>query len=274
MTSKIQLFVDWDETITAHDTLALIPPPNTTPPLFSELGKAYMDDLETFKVEFESRPAPSHEAIAKSYNLPVPAVGISDDLWDQLAHLDALDQVELASVRRTEESGIFVGWDPEQARRRACSSDLVQLRRGWSDIVAWLVRENRSARVVELHIISVSWSSTFIRAGLESHPASRLAPSTGLPTTLNANDPTLRPDGRGAGTLTKSITVQNDDSDDTHGRRLTGIRTGKHKLEVLRSLSLSSEDTITIYIGDSSTDLPCLLHAHIGILIGNQTGHA
>ncbi|KAE8224960.1 hypothetical protein CF326_g7945 [Tilletia indica] len=264
-TPKLQLFFDWDETITAHDTLSLIPPPNTTPP-FSELGKAYMDDLNTFQSTFKStsKTTYSPQDIAQMYDLNQHSTPhLSPQLCNELAYLYALDHVEVTSVNRTEKSGIFIGWDPAQARERAASTELVQIRQGWRDIVTWLVHQPSEA--VEMHIISVSWSSTFIRAGLESHPHSLLPPTSPFPTTLNANDPSLSPTNLGNGTLSKSSPSSISDRGDTRA----GIRTGKHKLDVFQALSASST-AITVYVGDSSTDLPCLLHVHIGILIGNK----
>lgn len=63
--------------------------------------------------------------------------------------------------------------------------------------------------------------------------------------------------GKGTGMLTKS------DSE--------GIRTGPDKLREMKKVIEKyriSEDVITVYIGDSNTDLPCLLYADIGIIIG------
>ena len=63
--------------------------------------------------------------------------------------------------------------------------------------------------------------------------------------------------GKGTGMLTKS------DSE--------GICTGPDKLREMKKVIEKdgiSEDVITVYIGDSNTDLPCLLYADIGIIIG------
>jgi phosphoserine phosphatase len=66
-------------------------------------------------------------------------------------------------------------------------------------------------------------------------------------------------DGKGTGMLTKS------DEE--------GICTGPDKLREMKKLverrGGQNEDIITVYIGDSNTDLPCLLYADIGIIIGD-----
>jgi|SRR5271170_3837024 len=50
-----------------------------------------------------------------------------------------------------------------------------------------------------------------------------------------------------------------------------GICTGHDKLREMKTVlkkKSSSESVVTVYVGDSNTDLPCLLHADIGIIIG------
>jgi phosphoserine phosphatase len=51
-----------------------------------------------------------------------------------------------------------------------------------------------------------------------------------------------------------------------------GICTGPDKLREMKNLIdkyAKPDDVVTVYIGDSNTDLPCLLHADIGIIIGD-----
>src|SRR5437762_13093294 len=53
-----------------------------------------------------------------------------------------------------------------------------------------------------------------------------------------------------------------------------GICTGYDKLREMKKVikqHATSDSFITVYIGDSNTDLPCLLHADIGVVIGNGT---
>ena len=64
-------------------------------------------------------------------------------------------------------------------------------------------------------------------------------------------------DGKGTGKLTKN-------GED-------GIRTGPDKLREMKKVMDKkgyTDDILTIYVGDSNTDLPCLLFADIGIVIG------
>jgi thiamine phosphate phosphatase / amino-HMP aminohydrolase len=67
------------------------------------------------------------------------------------------------------------------------------------------------------------------------------------------------------GTGTGKLSKRNED----------GIRTGYDKLREMKKVlkqNESSHPIVTVYVGDSNTDLPCLLHADIGLIIGNQEG--
>jgi phosphoserine phosphatase len=64
-------------------------------------------------------------------------------------------------------------------------------------------------------------------------------------------------EGKGTGKLSK--------------RGVNGIRTGHDKLREMKKVMQKhrySNDFFTVYVGDSNTDLPCLLFADVGIIIG------
>jgi phosphoserine phosphatase len=48
-----------------------------------------------------------------------------------------------------------------------------------------------------------------------------------------------------------------------------GIRNGPDKLGEMKQLLGDVSRDITVYAGDSNTDLPCLLYADVGIIIGH-----
>jgi hypothetical protein len=57
----------------------------------------------------------------------------------------------------------------------------------------------------------------------------------------------------------------------------SGICTGHDKLRDMKRCVEnhgSLEPILTMYVGDSNTDLPCLLHADIGIIMGNNSSLA
>lgn len=219
------LFFDWDETISAADTLALIAPAEGDQlhgPPFSYYSKAYADDL------------------AK-----VPSRDVKS-LQEQFEHLASLDEVELASQRRIEDGGLFRDLPATSVTSRAAA---VRLREGFEDAFAsWL-----AASGVESHVISVGWSAAFIRARL----ARCLPPN--VPLSICANEVEVE-QGRCTGRLTKSL--------DASPKGDSGIRTGPHKLREMRRIVGQADRGPTVYVGDSSTDLPCLVEADVGIVVG------
>lgn len=244
------LLFDWDETISAQDTLSLIAPPEGRQhrgPAFSHYTESYLSDLSRHDDSFGAR----------------------DTLARQTDYLASIDAVERASVARVEEGGLFDGVTATEIEERARS---VRFRTGWEQVAEYLRdREGQgSGSGVESHIISVGWSARFIRAAL-AQPPSSLPPS--IPRSVHANEVEMDTAGKGTGRLTKSITEPDraqGQSPEGHG----GIRTGIHKREEMRAIVrdyLQRGGTgKTVYVGDSNTDLPCLLEADVGLLIGGS----
>lgn len=236
------LLLDWDETISAVDTLAHIAPPSGTQlagPDLAAYTDAYLADLE---------------AHARSHP---PATTVEA----QLEHLEALDAVELKSQERIETGGLFRGANAEAIIDRAKD---VPLRHGWEAVFAPWLKDH--AESIETHVISVGWSAAFIRARL-GLPESSLPPN--IPLTICANEVEVDPKtGLCTGKLTKSA--------DASPTGTSGIRTGLDKRREMRRIVSRSERERgkavgpVVYIGDSNTDLPCLLEADVGIVIGEN----
>ncbi|CDS82357.1 uncharacterized protein SPSC_03176 [Sporisorium scitamineum] len=216
-TTPTHLFFDWDETITASDTLSLIAPPEHTQshgPPFSSYTSSYLSDLSKFESSFGERST-----------------------WtSQLEFLSEIDAVEQASVARVEEGGLFKGMSLTGMLERA---ETVGFRTGWEGFYTWLDEHPG----VEVDIISVGWSSVFIRHAIEHHR------QTGVINTVYANDVEMD-EGVGTGKLSKS----------SEG----AIRTGMDKLRVMRAHKGPGPN---VYVGDSTTDLPCLIEADYGLIM-------
>jgi len=139
---EIWVLADWDETITAHDTLALIAPPDSSaenaPPPFSYFGKYYAG-LVT-----------EHEK----------AFGPRNTMQRQLAYLESLGPVEAASIKEVEDKGLFKGVLETDIRERA---NRVEFRDGWK---AFTEYARQKAHVRLLGVLSVNWSKVFIEAAL------------------------------------------------------------------------------------------------------------
>ena len=143
MTStKLWIFADWDETITSHDTLCLVAPPNSTeptaPPPFSYFVQYYSNLISEYEHSFGPR----------------------DTLEQQLAYLQSLGPVERLIVRKVEEKGLFKGVKEEDIKKRA---QRVEFRNGWKEFTEEAMRRED---VRLMGILSVNWSNVFISSAL------------------------------------------------------------------------------------------------------------
>jgi hypothetical protein len=228
------LLFDWDDTISSHDTLSLIAPPEGTHPgpPFSTYLEAYLDDLRTHEANYSAGP-----------------IGTITTMEEQLKFLESLDTVELKSQERIESGGLFMGFDPIAMENRGREN--VKLRRGWEEI-----SQSSSFTGLELHIISVGWSARFIQASLRD---------TVIPTSICANEVEIdSKTGKGTGRLTKSNDVGN-----SAGR--FGMRIAQHKMREMKRLLQGREDKVLkVFAGDSNTDLPCMLEADVGLILGDS----
>ncbi|CCF53051.1 hypothetical protein NDA11_005601 [Ustilago hordei] len=239
---KLRLFFDWDETITSSDTLSLIAPPDSTQlhgPSFDHYTEAYMSDLSTY---FSSHSEP--------------------DSWSaQLEFLAGIDEVEVASVGRVEEGGLFKDMPKTELLQRA---EKVQFRDGWDTFYSWLAEQSREGTIGAADVISVGWSADFIRQAI-TNPAD--GNDAGI-SKVYANEIDMDEDGKGTGKLTKSLPLS---LLNLAGGSRGGIRTGIHKLEIMQALA-KEEEVVKVYVGDSTTDLPCLVNADFGLVMKNKDG--
>ena len=231
------VLLDWDETVSSHDTLSLIAPPDDAHPgpAFSAYSEAYMSDLATHDESYADKQRTT--------------------LGAQLQYLESLDAVELASQRRIEEGGLFLDFDPVAMEERA--RERVRLRDGWRESMAGMLNGCRdSSTRIEHHFISVGWSARFIAAALQG---------TTTPTSMCANEVQIDPHTqRGTGRLTKS-------SDAGYAEGRGGIRVAQHKSREMRRIMKGREGSVTVvYAGDSNTDLPCLMDADVGLILGTS----
>lgn len=230
-----RLFFDWDETISASDTLSLIAPPPGTQhhgPDFSSYTEAYMSDMSDFESSFGER----------------------SNWTQQLEFLEKIDQVEVKSVARVEDGGLFRGMSKTELLRRA---EEVELRSGWDEFYAWLSSEVAEGKVAA-DVISVGWSGDFIRHAITSRASKAGVTREGI-NKVYANEVEME-EGVGTGKMTKSFPLILPSEED--GGK-AGIRTGMHKREIMQSQAAA----LKVYVGDSTTDLPCLVTADYGLIM-------
>lgn len=215
------VILDWDETITEADTMSILSQATNDPGRWPEFVDAYMADLERHERDYGERRT----------------------LDDQFGFLGSLGPIETASVRRIEAAGVFQGVTHENLQKAASS---VRIRDGFERFC------QRLGPNVCKEILSVNWSTEFIRFGLPQ----ATAPETWK---ITANALSFDEQGKGTGSVSKD--------------KQNGIRTAMDKLKYFKhrmSQLHENTDDLVVYIGDSNTDLPCLLEADIGIIFGNN----
>ncbi|KFY55518.1 hypothetical protein V496_06980 [Pseudogymnoascus sp. VKM F-4515 (FW-2607)] len=263
----IQIVLDFDGTITTKDTIEplvqsaiAIQHPSLSPSELSQTPEA--ETWSNCKSQYLADLAAHYEKENQEPNDGVAVTGPSA-LEREQRSLNALRDVEWASVQRVGESGVFKGVSREAFReigKAAASGDpqcgderVVVVREGFVEFVRWIEQSR-----VQWGVVSVNWSWRWVRGVL---------------------DEALSDDG-GGGTMA----VKANDADGSTGmiigyplhklnRKRTHILTTADKLFAQKitlfyfDLGYDSPEPLTVYIGDSPTDLSSLLHADIGIIM-------
>ena len=171
-----------------------------------------------------------------------------------LAHLKP---VETRSLTRVSESGIFTGVTKAQlagGARRALEAGTVRLRAGYADLYR-SVQARSSSHRDKISILSVNWSRHFIASCLT-------AADLALPAEV---------------ILSNELEGLNEDAPST-GRIVPAaewdVVSSGDKLHYLKALRHQDSETgqarTVVYVGDSWTDLECLIAADWGICIRDK----
>ncbi|KAL2129849.1 hypothetical protein VTI74DRAFT_7215 [Chaetomium olivicolor] len=286
MPTRNLLMLDFDGTITAHDTLAALvslciahqpaKATKTSPPEpdRSRLLSALWDEIVRDYVA-------DHEAHVAAYT---PRAEERTTLAQELTYLESLRAVEDKSVARVGMAGFFRGMDAARMRALggvACvrgkgivakdgedgdegevgggvddggdgvdgkgKGGAVRLRKGFLPFIA----EMTSHEEWDVAVVSVNWSGEFIRGVLEagSQYGRRVKK-------VVANGIGL-PDG-----LVKG-------PEELGGEPLV---TAGDKLRAMRSLKVGMGEQSVVYFGDSTTDLACLVEADLGVVMADDGG--
>lgn len=290
---RLNLYLDWDGTITESDTLSVVASigyrcqaqrqRHVTP--WSEIVESYMVELKAHESHY------------------VPETAQRTTAEQELLYLASLAEVENRSVRRVENSRLYEGVtleDLDRTAAEAVAKGEVAIRRGWEDLLS-LLASDQGDRIGKLEIISVNWSARFLRACLVAHHLlSSTAPKSDAMTDLERRHPLSgtviaaneiegveqhwRPSRR---EWQRLWGLQDDDFTGSDGGthvgtgRLnknedSGIRTSRDKARCLPTPpdGSSEREGMQVYVGDSPTDLECLLKADVGILINDKAGEA
>lgn len=250
----INLVLDWDGTITIKDTMLAfgtmaqnrdvrLGKKPTGTDMFAEFGKAWMDDYSKHEQSYIPKPV-DRKTIA-----------------EESAWLKSLSDVEARSAERVERSGFFTGLnrdDVQSASKSLVHSGQVALRPGWEELFlqdqSALINEDNPRFANNISILSVNWSEAFIRATLKNavwfHNLDKELHKTFNELDIAANEINglMSPDGNSGRLIDPSRAV---------------IRTSFDKLQNFTY----RKDHFNIYVGDSTTDLDCLVAADLGICI-------
>ena len=255
---NIHLFVDWDGSLTCHDTMSVLADIGYKKQrqLFDQ-GQRF-PSIETWE-DFVQAYISDYDKHVSNYN---PTRVDRKSIEQESAWLASLDVIEKASAQRVRKAGLFhcvSVIDVMNAAKEAIQDRKVELREGWLELLCAPLRHSKGCKISRTGIISVNWSECFIHECLKAKVAERGVDETSqfldeLPIFANR----FIPDDLG---FECSWAIH--------------TSTNKHKiLQQQRSSQPLSEleadpnpSTLLVYVGDSPTDFDCLLEADIGIVI-------
>ncbi|KAL9578884.1 MAG: hypothetical protein Q9212_005431 [Teloschistes hypoglaucus] len=164
--------------------------------------------------------------------------------------------------------------DMFQGAEAAVMGGQVRMREGWARVMGMARRTGEEARGGKVGVVSVGWSGEFIRGCLRSASAELLTTSHGggqereEGSGVNIGDIVVRANEILGGVEGKMSRYFEEDGRGGKG----GIWTARDKRRVMMEMLFRPEQdraecnkSMTVYVGDSSTDLECLLAADFGI---------
>ncbi|RFU73065.1 had-like domain [Trichoderma arundinaceum] len=227
----MNLVFDFDGTITVKDTIFQL-----AQAAIAFQSKHSGKQLQAAWDDIVKAYGDDHKSFANQYTPPEDERRSPEE---ELLYLSSLRDTEHASLDRVDKSGLFSGLTKQdlfQMGRDQVCSGAITIRDGFIEMIE-LARQNGW----QVGVLSVNWSREFIEGVLHPHS---------VPIITNQ----IAPDGK----------IQGPD-DFNDGARLTTSRDKANSLNQLISKQGHSS-TPTIYFGDSTTDMECLL-THRGIVI-------
>lgn len=272
---------DFDGTVTQQDTINFL----AQLPIYSNhLGRLREEARKKWRNIVDLYVA-DHAKHKESY---VPKAEDRKTLAEELAYLESLRTVEVASAERVVNSKFFAWLTREQfveLGRRARENgedpeweggegegDIVRVRKGFSEFV-----RQAKARGDKLGIVSVNWSQAFVEGVIEAEEEEE---------DVEDRDQG-QCQGHKKGFFVKRVNEIKYPDGELEGPREMGgkvMMTARDKLEAFETM-LSDEvadgdgdgEKIkekrgrgSVYFGDSVTDLECLLRADTGIVVVNE----
>ncbi|KFY04479.1 hypothetical protein O988_00745 [Pseudogymnoascus sp. VKM F-3808] len=272
---SLQIIFDFDGTITTKDTLeplvqAAISLHHPSLPA-SELSqtpeaKAWSDCKSQYLADLSAH----YEKEKDEPSNGIAATGPSGLEREQLS-LARLRDVEWASIQRVGESGIFKGisresflkkgWAATESDQHDGNDGVVVLRKGFPEFVTWI----RRRWMAEWNVVSVNWNWRWVQGVLEGVLGeTERHRSISFEAKVVANDidaSTGMIIGYPLHLMYKIRTHLLTTADKFLAQRI-----------IINSFDIGVESPrpLTVYIGDSPTDLSPLLNAHIGIIMNHS----
>ncbi|KAK5655429.1 hypothetical protein OQA88_5700 [Cercophora sp. LCS_1] len=177
----------------------------------------------------------------------VPSQADRTDPASELAFLESLKVVENASIARVDESNIFKGASAEELMKlgnEAVQKGVVKLRDGWKGFLGEL-----NGRGWETGLVSINWSKHWVRGCLGGEEDWGRVEKWMTNEVEGEKGVLVGPGGVGGYEV---------------------MMTARDKLEATRQLVEATEEKAWVYVGDSTTDLACLLEANMGIVMADD----
>lgn len=264
MARYFKVTLDWDGTLTHKDTMFMmgnivaqrnnrVSQSGDPAQVWKRFGEAYLADYQQHKKFF------------------IPGESERDNPESECVWLQSLRGVEDASASRVEQSGFFKGVihrDITNAAAQAVESGEISLRKDWQRLFIEAAAARAGvplppkAHIYEVEILSVNWSETLIREVLLLHVVQ-----------LTTIDEIQR---KNLEDLVRHMVIQANDLQGLNtAPGCSGSVTSPNKLAIRTNLDKLKSyarnwDQIHVYVGDSTTDLDCLLAADVGICIREE----
>ncbi|KAL8885280.1 MAG: hypothetical protein Q9215_006841 [Flavoplaca cf. flavocitrina] len=251
--NSIHLVLDFDGTLTTSSSLSLIYDIghrlNPSCPSWQSISQAYVDDFNSMKTTSMVKPT---------------------TLLQALQRLESLRAIEYRSIARVEATKVFRGVNIEilhAAAEKAIRDAELEMRDGWQKLVGMVMKEEGKVGVV-----SVGWSGDFIRSCLHASLERVRAAEQDSDWANRVDLPLI--DVRA-----NNIIGGDEGKMDRYWRAATSddksqILTAEDKLRVMKDILgmdvVEGSHPLVVYVGDSTTDLECLLHADVGICLRDE----
>ncbi|KAK2002844.1 hypothetical protein LX36DRAFT_626160 [Colletotrichum falcatum] len=232
----LNLVFDFDGTITAKDTIGTLA--HVALRFQNERGI----DLSSAWQQILKDYSQDHTNHVSTYK---PVANDRLSLREELAYLRGLSEVELRSVQRVEQSGLFRGMEREdlvKAGNAARTEGRVKLRDGFTKLVD-VAKDNGWT----VSVVSINWSRSFIKGVLSDYSFDIVANEIEMDGSISG------PDVLGPPSQETTLTTC---EDKLRALRAWATRQGMEDAEAL------------VYFGDSTSDIECLLETR-GVVISS-----